>query len=94
MNYKFLDKVLDQIVSETRIDHDNWEVSYPFYNITIFFGIAIKIHNKKWGIINSNSIPLSKFFYNHCKSVYGLNEDEVKYVWDEYGNIIKDMLPY
>ena len=25
----------------------------------------------------------------HCKDVYGLNHDEIKYVWREYKNIIK-----
>jgi hypothetical protein len=74
MDKKFLDKVLDQIVSETKII-DN-RVYTPFYPSSLSFS------------------PVTSSFYffsfsNHCKDVYGLNEEEIDYVWEEYKHVIK-----
>ena len=78
MDKKFLHKVLDQIVNETEIDHDEGRIYSPFkphFLIQFFF-------------------LLSTFtlFSRHCEEVYGLNDDEVRYVWNEYKNIIKDKI--
>jgi len=78
MENNYLDKVVDQIVSETRIDYDKEKLHTPFPNILskylLIFGLP------------------SYYFTHHCKEVYGLNEDEVSYVWNEYKNIIKDKI--
>ena len=75
MNKKFLDKVLDQIVSETRIDYDRKVIVTPLPGPPLFFPLSFP--------------PLSPLiFTKHCRGVYGLNDDEVKYVWDEYKKII------
>jgi hypothetical protein len=78
MKNNYLDKVVDQIVSETRIDYDKEKLHTPFPNILnkylLIFGLP------------------SSYFTHHCKEVYGLNDDEVNYVWDEYRNIIKDKI--
>ena len=63
MDYKFLHKVLDQIVRETEIDYRHY-----------------------------TSLMISRIFYDHCRDVYGLNDDEVEYVLKEYRKIIKDKL--
>ena len=79
MDYKFLDKVLGQILRETDIIEDRGHifVNYPF---TKYGGISI-------------NLPVGmKWFLVHCKEVYGLNDDEIKYVWDEYKTIIKDKI--
>ena len=78
MDKRFLNKVLDQIISETRIDYDRKEIVTPFkphFLIQFFF-------------------LLSTFtlFSRHCKNVYGLNEQEIEYVWKEYKDIIKDKI--
>ena len=78
MDKKFLHKVLDQIVNETEIDHDEGRIYSPFkphFLIQFFF-------------------LLSTFtlFSRHCEEVYGLNDDEVRYVWNEYKTIIKDKI--
>jgi hypothetical protein len=31
-------------------------------------------------------------FLKHCKEVYGLNEQEIEYVWKEYRDIINDKI--
>ena len=70
MNNKFLDKVCSQILSETRII--GGKIHTPFSPPTIspsfFFSRP------------SFSPSLSK----HCKEVYSLNEQEIKYVWVKY----------
>ena len=69
MNIKFLDKVYDQIISETRVIDD--EVYTPFYLRTLFpfyFSSTISLFN----------------FSIHCKDVYSLNDKEIEYVWGKY----------
>lgn len=73
MNKKFLDKVLDQIVSETKIDHDKKKIFFSFFSFSFSSSLLL---------------ILFPFFSKHCRNVYGLNDDEVEYVWKEYRNII------
>ena len=73
MNIKFLDKVCDQIVSETRVKDDLLHT--PFYSSFSF------------SLFSSLLFPLflSPFsFSSHCKEVYSLNEQEIEYIWKEY----------
>tara|TARA_R110000803_G_scaffold185378_1_gene247755 strand:- start:457 stop:714 length:258 start_codon:yes stop_codon:yes gene_type:complete len=81
MDNKFLNKVIDQIVSETRIDYDKERVNVPFHTIAIGFHSDIGF-----------SLSHRFFFDKHCDSVYGLNDDETDYVWEEYKKIIKDKI--
>jgi len=86
MDYKFLDKVLDQIIFETTIDYGkerlytycNRRHSHPFWSFTSFFNLS----------------PLfpPHYFYNHCKEVYGLNKEETEYVWVSFKRIITEKL--
>jgi len=66
MDKRFLHKVIDQIVSETRIDYN--ELSPTLYTPFPYPPLIISF------------------------SVYGLNNDEVRYVWDEYIKIIRDKI--
>ena len=72
MNNKFLDKVVDQILSETRII--GGKVHTPFFPSPLFF-LTSPPHLL--------SLPLL-FFSSHCKKVYSLNEQEIDYVWVKY----------
>ena len=77
MNIKFLDKVYDQIISETRVIDD--EVYTPFYLRTLFpfyFSSTISLFN----------------FSIHCKDVYGLNKEETEYVWEKYKKGLTDLM--
>ena len=73
MDYKFLDKVLDQIVSETEMDYEKERAYTPFFSFisTSFFSLS------------SYRSPFTK----HCKEVYGLNIQEIQYVWNNYREI-------
>jgi hypothetical protein len=79
MDKRFLNKVVDQIVSETKIDYDRKVIGTPLH--------PIPFHYPSPTFIRPTS-PL--IFSRHCKNVYGLNEQEIKYVWKEYKKIIND----
>ena len=72
MYNKFLNKVYDQIVSETRII--GGKIHTPFSPTS--FSSYLYYHL----IFPSSNSPFSK----HCKDVYSLNEQEIDYVWNEY----------
>ena len=78
MDKIFLNKVLNQLVRETEIDYDRRVIEAPFFH-------------RSYPLILVRFFPSSSFFY-HCRDVYGLNDDEVEYLWEEYENIIKDKI--
>ena len=86
MDYKFLHKVVSQIVSETMIDYRGkgkifTPFSLPFYLFLPFYPSFSSISSS----YRSN-------FFNHCKEVYGLNDEEIFYVWDQFSQILKDKI--
>ena len=69
MNIKFLDKVIEQIISETRVI-DN-KLYTPFLSVLLSPVFLFSFS--------------SYSFSSHCKDVYSLkNEQEIDYVWKEY----------
>ena len=87
MENNYLNKVLDQIVRETTIDYENDRIFTPFSPNSLPVSLLLSIV-KDW-----NTSPLlHRLLRRHCKEVYGLNDDEIKYVWDEYKTIIKDKI--
>ena len=80
MDYKFLDKVLDQLVRETTIDMDEGRI-YPPTSLNPYPPSFLPL---------SSLLPFS--FTIHCRDVYGLNEQEIDYVWGEYKDIINDKI--
>lgn len=80
MDKDYLNKVLDQIVNETEVDHVKGIVD------TTYIPSPSNTH-----FLNRPFPPLF-LFSHHCKEVYGLNEQEIKYVWKEYKRIIKDKI--
>ncbi len=82
MDYKFLNKVVDHIVSETKVDYDKEEVYFPFLFSPSSFNYLPPL------------VPRDSLFQfsNHCRDIYGLNEEEIEYIWEEYREIIKDKI--
>jgi len=92
MDYKFLNKVVNQIVSETKIDYDQGIIHFPFILHFSVPSLSSFLFSPLF-FPPFLSSPLSpRFFFKHCRDVYGLNDDEVKYVWKEYREIVKDKL--
>ena len=89
MDKRFLHKVVDQIVSETRIDYSMEEIEFPFF---VFSSLSPA---SSFVLLLSPLLSLSSLFprfSKHCRDVYGLNEEETEYVWEEYIKIIKDKI--
>ena len=91
MDYKYLNKVIDQIVRETEIDYDRGVIESPFF-YSLYSSLPL---------FPSSSLPSSSFLSfsfsllslsDHCKDVYGLNDDEIEYVWKEYRETIIDKI--
>tara|TARA_R110002126_G_scaffold83852_1_gene204323 strand:- start:449 stop:736 length:288 start_codon:yes stop_codon:yes gene_type:complete len=91
MDKKFLHKVLDQLVSETTIDHDGEKgrMYTPLYFPS--FLTSLTVFDLFYSLYSSSKYIFT-FFSDHCEEVYGLNEQEIEYVWEEYKQIIKDKL--
>ena len=82
MDKNYLHKVLDQIVSETTIDYrERGKIFTPF----LFDFLSIPLLSSHFSSYRSN-------FTKHCRNIYGLNKEEIEYVWNEYRQIIKDKI--
>ncbi len=75
---EYVDKVLDRMVSETIIDYDKGRIDSPF---SVFYHSDIIRQNES-----------TYYFATHCRYVYGLDDDEVEYVWVQYKDIINNKL--
>jgi hypothetical protein len=73
---KYLDKVVDMVVRETRIDYDDQRIYTPF----------IKFNNL------SLPLPYTIIYFSQSHNTYGIVGDEIEYVWTKYTNIIKDKI--
>ena len=87
MDYKFLNKVIDNIVNETTIDHvkETIRTPFPLINPNAF---ARYLFTPSSPIFQYQPSPFISFI-RHCRDVYGLNDDEVNYVWVKWRDTIK-----
>lgn len=82
-NKKYLDKVIGSLVRGTKIDYDREEIYFPSFPY-------ISPHH-----FLPSSFSYSYFdssFSKYCKNMFGLTEEEIEYVWEEYITIIKDKI--
>jgi hypothetical protein len=82
---KYYNYVLNDLVSKTEIDYDNERVYTPFsspLSHPSFFSFYLSL---------TSFLYLSPISH-HCKVVYGLTDEEVFYVWDQFRKIIKDKI--
>jgi|14BtaG_2_1085337.scaffolds.fasta_scaffold22179_3 hypothetical protein len=91
MNIKFLDKVYDQILSETRIDNNDLNgvlgeglIYFPFLLLGPLL-ISDYKQNFFFPLINQR-------IYFHCKDVYGLNKEETEYICEKYKEEITTLM--
>ena len=82
MNNKFLDKVVDQIISETRVIDD--KVYTPFSPFPSFCPLLPSLCFISPFSSSVSALRVLSSFISHCKEVYSLNEQEIDYVWNEY----------
>jgi hypothetical protein len=79
---KYLDRVVDIIVRDTRIDYEREGVTLPFSDLYSPYSISMIPY-----LLSSYSSP--SLFSEYCKDTYGLGENEIEYVWRQYTNIIE-----
>ena len=94
MDYKFLNKVIDQLAYETEIDHDNGSIYFPFILDIVRFassGTSSGTIYVKLMIFFTMGKFISSFI-NHCRDIYGLNGEEILYVSGKYKDILKDKI--
>ena len=78
----YLDKVVGSIVRGTRIDYDNDKIHYPFPTLSSSF-YSFLLH-----IQTTPPLRLLRSFTEYCKNTFGLTDDEIKYVWNQYRKIL------
>ena len=88
-NNIFLDKVVEFIVKDTRIDYDKRGIQFPFFipSPSLLFFPSPPLSSRPFPP-GSSSILFSEY----CKNVYGLTEQEIEYVWNQYRTIILDKI--
>ncbi len=88
-NKKYLDKVIEHLVRNTKIDYDNDKIHYPFSNLFRFYSSSLSFFFSSY--FSASSFSLSSFFSSfteYCKNTFGLTDDEIKYVWNQYRKIL------
>jgi len=89
---KYLDKVLDYIVSRTKIDYENKEVNTPFFlDPSSSFRFSLPFTSSSL-LFHSLTSPFFFSFSSYCRNYFGLTKDEIKYINYKYKNIINDKI--
>lgn len=88
MDKRFLDKVINQIVSETILDYGDKVIKTPFSR---WYGFSFTDQVPKKYRRSSVVLPYLIYpfvsdspFTKHCRDVYSLNGQETEYVWKVY----------
>lgn len=75
---RYLDNVVDLLVDDTNIDYGGNHIGFPFFPLYRLY-------------INDGNLDyffLKDWYNRYCKDMYGLTEDESKYIWERYIGII------
>ena len=79
---KYLDKVVEQLVSETNIT--GGVALVPFFISPLPSSSLFRLF--------SSIFPPNFSFSNYVTKIYGLNEQEIEYVWKQYKDIINNRI--
>lgn len=88
-NKNYLDKILEHLLKTTKIDYLEWEV------IGIFDYISIYQLDTVMNPIGSTPFFLNSFeysFYKYLRKEFGLTNDEVRNLFNQYMYIIKEKI--
>jgi hypothetical protein len=77
---RYIEHIINDLVRDTRIDYDQDRIYFPFLSPNSLIHIFSHPH---FTLLH---------FSDYCKERYGLTEDEIYYVWDQYTSIIKDKI--
>ena len=76
-NKKYLDKVLGHLVINTKVDYNKSEIYTPFALPLMYFHSLV-----------FSPPSQAPSFSAYSKKQFGLIDDEVKYIWEQYIEII------
>ena len=79
---KYIEHIIKDLVRGTRIDYGKKRIYCPY----------LPPPSHSFSIDFFFSYPPYPSLSNYCKENYGLTEDEIEYVWDQYISIIKDKI--
>ena len=84
----YLDKVIEHLVKDTNINYDKKSVTLDFLPPhKDYFSSPQLFHFSRF-----NYEHIFYLFSNCCRDIFGLTEDEIGYVWNEYKDIIKNKI--
>ena len=85
---KYLDKVTELLVRGTKIDYGIGRIYTPFSPpLNVIFPLTTDIFYFLY-FSTRPSLPFTKYCVNH----FGLTEEEIRYVWEKYKDIILEKL--
>lgn len=76
-----LDRILKYLIDDTIVDHDNGKVTFPF-----LLRVLPSMPNHCFNVNSTSSLSFSQY----CKYTYGLNDDEVIYLYSKYKELFSD----
>ena len=81
----YLDKVIEYLVRDTKIYYDIDKIKFPFYSLPF----SISSYFLPFIYYRFLSPQFTSLFSKYSKEVYGLTDQEIKYIWIKYKTIIK-----
>ena len=78
---KLLDRILKYLMDDTVVDHRTGEITFPFV-----LQVLPPMPRKFFDFRSTSNYNFS----NYCKKTYGLNDDEVVYLWPKYKELFSD----
>jgi hypothetical protein len=76
-----LDRILKYLIDDTIVDHDKGKVTFPF-----FLQVLPSMPRHCFNVNSTSSLSFSQY----CKYTYGLNDDEVIYLYSKYKKLFSD----
>jgi hypothetical protein len=76
-----LDRILKYLIDDTIVDHDKGKVTFPF-----FLQVLPSMPKHCFNVNSTSSLSFSQY----CKYTYGLNDDEVIYLYSKYKKLFSD----
>ena len=75
----YLDKIVQYILDDTKLDYGRKEVIYPFIpNVRSQWGLLVPLYYVQY------DSPFFNEYSKYCNDMYGLSYEESVYVWDHY----------
>lgn len=83
INKRYLNMVLSYMVRSSKIYYEKETINLPYTYTSTQHSFPLFL----------SSFPFYySYFYSYCEKHFGLNKDEIVFVWGRYHNIIRDKI--